>query len=65
MKRAKGTYYTIYFINCCVSPAGKRKEMMQMDEHYAIIGIAAGVDVYPLYYDACNEKGLSIAGLNI
>ena len=32
--------------------------------HYAIIGIAAGIDEYPLYYDACNEKGLAIAGLN-
>ena len=32
--------------------------------HYAIIGIAAGIDGYPLYYDACNEKGLAIAGLN-
>ena len=35
-----------------------------IESHYAIIGIAAGVDDYPLYYDACNEKGLSIAGLN-
>ncbi|MBQ2654210.1 MAG: choloylglycine hydrolase [Methanobrevibacter sp.] len=35
-----------------------------IESHYAIIGIAAGVDGYPLYYDACNEKGLSIAGLN-
>lgn len=35
-----------------------------MESHYAIIGVAAGIDEYPLYYDACNEKGLSIAGLN-
>ena len=35
-----------------------------MKTHYAIIGIAAGIDGYPLYYDACNEKGLAIAGLN-
>ena len=35
-----------------------------MASHYAIIGVAAGIDEYPLYYDACNEKGLSIAGLN-
>ena len=35
-----------------------------MESHYAIIGIAAGIDGYPLYYDACNEKGLAIAGLN-
>ena len=35
-----------------------------IESHYAIIGVAAGIDAYPLYYDACNEKGLSIAGLN-
>ena len=35
-----------------------------IETHYAIIGIAAGIDGYPLYYDACNEKGLAIAGLN-
>ena len=32
--------------------------------HYAIIGISAGINEYPLYYDATNEKGLSMAGLN-
>lgn len=32
--------------------------------HYAIIGIACVVDNYPLYYEAMNEKGLAIAGLN-
>ncbi len=32
--------------------------------HYAIIGMAYVNDGYPLYYDATNEKGLSIAGLN-
>ena len=35
-----------------------------MDSHYAIIGMAYVVDNYPLYYDAVNEKGLGIAGLN-
>ena len=34
------------------------------DNHYAIIGVATVADGYPLYYDATNEKGLSIAGLN-
>ncbi|MBQ7045148.1 MAG: choloylglycine hydrolase [Clostridia bacterium] len=34
------------------------------DYHYAIIGIATVVNNYPLYYDAANEKGLCIAGLN-
>lgn len=32
--------------------------------HYAIIGIAAVMDGYPLYYDAVNEHGLCMAGLN-
>lgn len=32
--------------------------------HYAIIGMAYVVDDYPLYYDAVNEKGLCMAGLN-
>lgn len=31
---------------------------------YAIIGIGTVVDNYPLYYDATNEKGLSVAALN-
>ncbi len=33
-------------------------------EHYALIGIAYVADGYPLYYDAINEKGLGMAGLN-
>ena len=32
--------------------------------HYAIIGMAHVADGYPLYYDAVNEKGLCMAGLN-
>jgi len=32
--------------------------------HYAMIGMACVVDDFPLYYEATNEKGLSIAGLN-
>lgn len=36
----------------------------EMASHYAIIGMACVVDGYPLYYDAVNEKGLCIAGLN-
>lgn len=42
----------------------KFREIDDIKSHYAIIGIAAGIDEYPLYYDACNEKGLAIAGLN-
>ena len=33
-------------------------------EHYAIIGVATISEGYPLYYDATNEQGLSMAGLN-
>ena len=32
--------------------------------HFAIIGMATVADGYPLYYDAANEKGVSMAGLN-
>lgn len=32
--------------------------------HYAMIGMAYVADGYPLYYDATNERGLSMAGLN-
>lgn len=35
-----------------------------MDNHYAMIGMAYLAENYPLYYDAINEKGLGIAGLN-
>ena len=35
-----------------------------INSHYAIIGVATVEENYPLYYDATNEKGLSIAGLN-
>lgn len=32
--------------------------------HYAMLGMAAVMEGYPLYYDAMNEKGLAMAGLN-
>ncbi len=35
-----------------------------LETHHAMIGMAYVVDGYPLYYDACNEKGLSVAGLS-
>ncbi len=34
------------------------------DKGYALIGMAYVKDNYPLYYDAINEKGLGMAGLN-
>ena len=36
----------------------------EISSHYAIIGMAFVSDGYPLYYDAINEKGLGMAGLN-
>lgn len=35
-----------------------------LKSHYALIGTAAVVDGYPLYFEAVNEKGVGIAGLN-
>ena len=35
-----------------------------LKSHLAMIGIATIADGYPLYYDATNEAGLSMAGLN-
>lgn len=40
------------------------REKEEIQTHYAIIGMAHVVDDYPLYYDAINEKGLAMAGLN-
>ena len=36
----------------------------KLDRHYALIGMATVEGGYPLYYEATNEKGLSLAGLN-
>lgn len=35
-----------------------------LKSHYALIGIATVSEEYPLYYEATNEMGLSMAGLN-
>lgn len=35
-----------------------------LKQHYALIGMAHVEENYPLYYDAVNEKGLAMAGLN-
>lgn len=40
------------------------RSMGVMEVHHAFIGMAHVVDGYPLYYDAVNEKGLGMAGLN-
>ncbi len=38
--------------------------MGTLENHYAILGTAHVARGYPLFYDAVNEKGLCIAGLN-
>ena len=40
------------------------RRMGTIEQHYAMIGMAFVQADYPLYYDATNEKGLSMAGLN-
>lgn len=40
------------------------RRMPPMEHHYAMIGMATVTAGYPLYYEATNEYGLSIAGLN-
>lgn len=40
------------------------KNGTRLDSHYAFIGMATVSDNYPLYYEATNEKGLSVGGLN-
>lgn len=40
------------------------RKLPQLSVHHAMIGIATVANGYPLYYDATNEFGLSMAGLN-
>ncbi len=40
------------------------RKMSSLNQHYAMIGMAFVVGDYPLYYDAVNEHGLAMAGLN-
>ncbi len=42
----------------------KFRKVGENNKHFAIIGMAYVSDNYPLYYDAINEKGLGMAGLN-
>ena len=60
-------YEISYNERVTITPRNYEFKFRKIDDiktHYAIIGIAAGIDGYPLYYDACNEKGLAMAGLN-
>lgn len=40
------------------------RRVASLNSHYAMIGMATVAEGYPLYYEATNEKGLSMAGLN-
>ncbi len=40
------------------------RKMGKMDTHFAMIGMASVVDGVPLFYEAANEHGLAMAGLN-
>ncbi len=40
------------------------KAVPDLIQHYALIGMAVVADGCPLFFEATNEKGLSIAGLN-
>ena len=42
----------------------KMRCLESLRSHYAMIGMACVIDDFPLYFEAMNEKGLSIAGLN-
>lgn len=60
-------YEISYEEEIAVMPRGYKlhfREMGGVDNHYAMIGIAHVEQDCPLYYDAVNEKGLAMAGLN-
>lgn len=60
-------YEYSYHEEVMVTPRGypfRFRNMGALESHYAIIGMAYVVEDYPLYYDAVNEKGLGMAGLN-
>lgn len=60
LERSYGECVVITPRNYCFS----MRCIPELREHYALIGMATVVGGYPLYYEATNEKGLSMAGLN-
>ena len=42
----------------------KFRHLCENNGHFSMIGMGIVVDDYPLYYEATNEKGLSMAGLS-
>lgn len=60
-------YEFSYGERVAISPRGFRFRRIygsDITHHYAIAGMAHVADGFPLYYDAMNEKGLCMAGLN-
>lgn len=60
-------YEFSYGEQVCIMPRNfelKLKNKTTISSHYAIIGMAHIYNNYPLFYEAMNEKGLAIAGLN-
>lgn len=60
-------YECSYGEEIVIMPRNFRLQFLNMgvcESHYAVIGTAHIAKVYPLFYDAMNEKGLCMAGLN-
>ena len=57
------SYNEAVTITPCSFPL-KFRNGQSLKKHFAIIGMATVINEYPLYYDATNEYGLSMAGLN-
>lgn len=60
-------YEHSYFEEVTVTPRNfplNFRNARLIEKHFAIIGMAFVQSEYPLYYDAVNEKGLAMAGLN-
>ena len=56
-----------YGENVVITPRSYKisfRQTQAIASHYAMIGMAAVINNFPLYYDATNEKGLSVAALN-
>lgn len=56
-----------YGENICIMPRYfplPLRHGVTLKNHHAVIGMAHVSQGYPLYYDAVNEKGLAMAGLN-
>ena len=52
-----------YCAEAVISP--RRYALEGIAARYAVAGMATVVEGYPLYYDAMNERGLCMAGLNL